>query len=189
MDAAAVPAGGKIMSSVDQAIETQLRNIEKRTGKSLAELTTLIQQSGLTKHGEIRQMIIDTFGLGYGDANSLVHFVQKSSAVHDVKARDLTPNDVVDELYAGPKAALRPIHERVMATVEKFGEFEIAPKKGYLSLRRKRQFAMVGPAAKGRVEVGLNMKGIEPTERLILLPPGGMCQYKVNLTDADQVDA
>jgi len=43
--------------------------------------------------------------------------------------------------------------------------------------------------AKNRVEVGLNMKGLEPTERLILLPPGGMCQYKVNLTAADQVDA
>ena len=32
------------------------------------------------------------------------------------------------------------------------------------------------------------MKSIKPTERLILLPPGGMCNYKVNLTGVDQVD-
>ncbi len=177
------------MSSLDKAVETQLNNIEKKTGKSLVELTALIQASGLTKHSEIRQMIIDKFSLGYGDANALVHFALKSDAKHDVEARGLTSADVVDELYAGPKADLRPIHDRVMAVAESFGEFEIAPKKTYLSLRRKRQFAMVGPAAKNRVEVGLNMKGIDPTERLILLPPGGMCQYKVNLTAADQVDA
>ena len=101
----------------------------------------------------------------------------------------MSNEDVVDELYSGPKADLRPIHDRVMEVVEVLGEFEIAPKKTYLSLRRKRQFAMVGPATKTRVEVGLNMKGIEPTERLILLPPGGMCNYKVNLTDPEQVDA
>ncbi|HAL15930.1 MAG TPA: DUF4287 domain-containing protein [Anaerolineaceae bacterium] len=58
------------MSSVDKAIETQLNNIEKKTSKSLAEWTALIQQSGLTKHAEIRQMLIDRFQLGYGDANT-----------------------------------------------------------------------------------------------------------------------
>ncbi|HEY4693075.1 MAG TPA: DUF4287 domain-containing protein, partial [Bellilinea sp.] len=140
------------MSSVDKAVETQLANIEKRAGKSLVELTALIQTSGLTKHSEIRQMIIDKFSLGYGDANTLVHFALKSDAKHDVEARGLTDADVVDELYAGPKADLRPIHDRVMAAAQSFGEFEISPKKTYLSLRRKRQFAMVGPAAKNRVE-------------------------------------
>lgn len=176
------------MSSVDKAIETQLKNIETRTGKSLAELSELVRQSGLTKHSEIRQLIIDRFGLGYGDANTLVHYVLKSDAKHDVEARGLTNSDVVDELYSGPKADLRPIHDRVMAEIQKLGEFEIAPKKTYLSLRRKRQFAMLGPATKTRVEVGLNMKGIEATERLIQQPPGGMCNYIVKLTNPDQVD-
>jgi len=177
------------MSIVDQAVETQLKNIEIKTGKSREDLAVILRQSGLTKHGELRQLAIAQFGLGYGDANSLAHYVNQSSAVHDVKARALTNEDVVNEFYAGPKAALRPIHDRVMAEIETFGDFEISPKKTYLSLRRKRQFAMVGPATKSRVEVGLNMKGIEPTERLILLPPGGMCNYKVDLTSADQVDA
>ena len=63
------------------------------------------------------------------------------------------------------------------------------PKKGYLSLRRKKQFAMLGPASKGRVEVGLNMKGVQGTERLQEMSPGGMCQYKVFLADPAEVDA
>jgi hypothetical protein len=75
-----------------------------------------------------------------------------------------------------------------MAAVGQFGDFEIAPKKEYVSLRRAKQFAMVGPATQTRVEVGLNMKGVEPTDRLMAMPAGGMCQYKVNLTTAAEVD-
>jgi predicted transport protein len=95
---------------------------------------------------------------------------------------------MLDELYAGAKAHLRPIHEKLMAAVAKLGPFEIAPKKGYVSLRRKKQFATVGPATKTRVDVGLNMKGLQATERLTELPAGSMCQYRVSLMDAKEVD-
>ncbi len=30
---------------------------------------------------------------------------------------------------------------------------------------------------------------MEATDRLIAMPPGGMCQFKVNVTEASQVDA
>ena len=94
----------------------------------------------------------------------------------------------VEEYYSGKNEALRPIHEAVMKRIEKLGEFEIAPKKKYLSLRRKKQFAMVGPGSKGRVEIGLNMKDVQGTDRLESLPPGGMCQYRVFLHEPSDVN-
>lgn len=177
------------MSVVDTAIATQLKNIEKRSGKSLDELAQIVKTSGLSKHGEIRDMLKRDLGLGHGDANTLVHHVLKSDGASAVAEKGQTPDDVTAELYAGPKAALRPIHDAVMAAIGLFGEFEIAPKKTYLSLRRKKQFAMVGPATKTQVEVGLNAKGLSGSERLQELPPKGMCDYKVRVADLAEVDA
>ncbi len=134
-------------------------------------------------------MLIREFGLGYGDATMLVHFALQSDGQSAAQATGASLDDVVDEIYAGVKADLRPIHDRLMAALNQFGEFEVVPKKGYVSLRRKRQFAMIGPATKTRVEVGINSKTMEATDRLIAMPPGGMCQFKVNVTEASQVDA
>lgn len=177
------------MSSVEQAYQTQLKNIQAKTGKTLDELTAIVRASGLTKHGEIRERLKRELGLGHGDANTLAHFCLKSDGERAAEAKGASSSEVLDEIYSGPKAALRPIHERLMTAISQFGPFEIAPKKGYVSLRRKKQFAMIGPASKGRVEVGLNMKGVPATARLIEQPAGGMCQYKVyvtNLAEADQ---
>jgi hypothetical protein len=94
------------MSSVDDAIATQLKNIEKKTGKSLDELSQLVRSSGLVKHGEIRDILKRDLGLGHGDANTLTHLALKSDGASAAAEKDLTPDAVVDELYAGPKAQL-----------------------------------------------------------------------------------
>lgn len=176
------------MSIVDKALETQLKNIQTKAGKSLDQLYALIKKSGLAKHGEIRDMLKKDVGMGHGDANTVVHFYMKSLEPASAQASSASPNAAIDAIYTGPKAHFRPIHDKLMAALNKFGEFEIAPKKGYVSLRRKKQFVMIGPATNTRFEVGLNMKDVKATARLLAMPPGGMCQYKVNLTDVKEVD-
>jgi len=176
------------MNSVDKAIEAQLENIQTRTGKTLDEIFALIRKSDLTKHGEILELLKRDLGVGHGDANRLALAFQQSDGERAAQATKATTDDVVNALYTGAKADLLPIHETLMVAIAELGPFEIAPKKGYVSLRRKKQFAMIGPATKTRVEVGLNMKGVEPTARLVAMPAGGMCQYKVDVTDAREVD-
>jgi hypothetical protein len=176
------------MSSLDKAVATQLSNIQAKTGKSIEELSTAVQQSGLTKHSEIRAMLQRDLGLGYGDANTLVHALLASDGERAAQAKGATSDDIVNELYAGAKAHLRPIHDALMAATTQLGPFEVLPKKGYLSLRRRKQFAMIGPPTKARVDVGLNAKGVPATERLVAMPAGGMCQYTVKITDIAEVD-
>jgi hypothetical protein len=175
------------MSSLDKAVQTQLENIQKKTGKSFDELAEIVHKSGLTKHGEIRDYLKRELGLGHGDANALVHAVLKSDGQRAAEGK--TGDSVLDEIYSGAKAGFRPIHERLISEIDTFGEYEVVPKKGYVSLRRKRQFAMIGPRTNTRFEVGMNAQDFKKSPRLLEQPRGSMCNYIVNLTDVKEVDA
>src|SRR5512144_3059983 len=106
------------MSSLQRAQRTHLDNIQKKTGKSMEELSHLVQKSGLTRHGELRTMVMRELGLGYGDANALVHAVQRSDGERQAEGKPST--EVLDEIYKGTKAPLRPIHEAVMREVSRY---------------------------------------------------------------------
>jgi hypothetical protein len=175
------------MSSLDQAVQSHLNNIQKKTGKSLQEMAVLVKKSGFSKHSEIRAMLMRNQGLSYGDANAVVHAVLSSDGKRQAENKSL--EDVVDGIFSGAKITMRPVYEALMAEISKLGEYEVEPKKGYLSLRRKKQFVMVGPATSKRLDLGLNIKDLPPAKRLVEQPRGSMCNYLVRLTDASQVDA
>jgi hypothetical protein len=166
-----------------------VRNIESKTGKSMEELARVVTASGLTKHGEIRSMLMEKFGLGYGAANTVVHLARKSDGETSAAARGLSGTDVLAEIYADKKAHLRPIHEKFLALTAKLGECEATPKKGYVSYRRKKQFAMVGPKTNSAVEIGFGAKSLPPHARLKEMPPNSMCRYTTRIGSPDEVDA
>ena len=172
------------MADVQKALATQIKNIEARTGKTLDELKLLIQNSGLSKHSEIVGMLKSDLRLGHGDANTVAHLAKDAE-----KAPIASAVDPLDTLYTGPKAVLRPIHDALLAHLNKLGGFESAPKQKYVSYRRKKQFVMIGPATNTRVELGLNIKELPSSQRLEKLPAGQMCNFRVKLTDTAQVDA
>jgi len=91
---------------IDKALATQLANIEKRTGKTVAELVALVQGSGLAKHGEQVAMLKQDLGMGHGDANTIAHMAKRTDS-----AAAVADADPLDEIYVGAKAGLRPIHE------------------------------------------------------------------------------
>lgn len=171
------------MSSPEQARAAQIRNIEAKTGRSVADLRAAAIASGRSKHGEIRAWFIETLGLGYGDANALA----AATLAQEASAPD--QGDPLDQIYAGKKTHLRAVHDRVLSELDAMGPFEIAPKKGYVSLRRKKQFATLGPKTADRAELGINLKAQVGSDRVVAQKPGGMCQYAVALAGPDDVDA
>jgi hypothetical protein len=181
------------MADPAAATITQLKNIQARTGKTIAQLHAAVAASGAAKHGERRSWLMEHFKLGYGDANAVALFIDKPlpnlGGGTPTSAAPGTDDDPLAAIYAGAKAGLRPLHEAVLSQIRAFGDFEEAPKKSYVSLRRKKQFAMVGPATKDSVEIGLNAKDLPAHARLKLQPTGGMCNATTRITSAAEVDA
>jgi hypothetical protein len=181
------------MADPQAALQTQLKNIQAKTGRSITELHALIAASGLAKAGERRTMLMDRLKLGYGDANTVALLYGKPlpdlGGGAPVAAAPAAGGDPLDAIYAGAKAGLRPLHDAVMVAIKAFGAFEEAPKKSYVSLRRKKQFAMVGPATKDAVEIGLNAKDLPPHARLKVQPPGSMCNATTRITGVAEVDS
>ena len=133
------------MATVEEGLKSQLRNIEIATGRSVDDWIALIRASGLTRHSQIVAMLKADHGLSHGAANRL--------ALTALAADAPVAQDPVEELFAGRPREVRAIHDRLWAEVERLGEVEVAPKKGYLSLRRRLQFAMEKPAEIGRAHV------------------------------------
>jgi hypothetical protein len=180
------------MADPQAAVITQLKNIQARTGKTIAELHAAIRSSGLARHGERRSWLMEQFKLGHGDANTVVHFLDKLLPSLDgapAPAPVDAGGDPLDAIYTGAKGHLRPLHEKLQAKIDAFGPHDQAPKKTYISLRRKKQFAMLGPATKDQLELGLNIKTLPADPRLKPQPPGRMCNYTVRFGSEAEIDA
>jgi hypothetical protein len=179
------------MADPQAARLNQLRNIQAKTGKTIVELHRVLATSGLDKVSQYRTLLMERFALGYGDANTVALFYGQPLPSLDGKSStelEAEMGDPLVSIYTGDKAKLLPLHTRVLDMIGTFGPFEESPKKSYISLRRKKQFSMVGPATKDLIEIGLNAKALAPSTRLRLMPPGGMCQYTVRIGSPMDLD-
>lgn len=169
--------------SPEEMAQSMIDNMVEKTGKALPAWLELVGSSGLDKHGKIVGFLKKEHGVTHGYANLIAHHALKA----DGPGSD---EDPVAAQYSGPKAGLRPIYDALMRHIDGFGDdVEPAPKKGYVSLRRKKQFALIQPSTKTRVDVGIQLKSDQTTDRLELSKSwNAMVSHRVRLTEVDQVD-
>ena len=173
------------MAQNDDQAAAMIATLEDRTGKTLPKWLTVVKRSGLQKHGEIVKLLKTEHAMTHGFANLVAHKALASDA-----ASVAATTDLVAAQYAAKKAALRPIYDALVAKVAKFGkDVELAPKKAYVSLRRSKQFGLVQPSTATRVDLGLNLPGVEPEGRLEASGSfNSMCTHRVRLESAADVN-
>jgi hypothetical protein len=169
------------VAKLDDAVQTQIRNIERETGRSMAAWVTLVKASGAERHSEIVAWLKTKHGFTHGNANLVALQTKRGSVLGD-------GDKFVDAMYAGPKEKLRAFHDRVIKVARGFGaDVELAPKQAYVSLRRAKQFGSVGPGPRGQLEIGLNLPGTKAAGRLEAAT--GMFTHRVRLSSVDELDA
>ncbi|HYM66844.1 MAG TPA: DUF5655 domain-containing protein [Patescibacteria group bacterium] len=166
------------MATVAEGISSQLRNIERTYGHSIDELTREIAESGLTKHTDIVAMLKKRYGMAHGAAHRV-----------SLTARDRLGVGAAARAVVVP-AGKDAIYEKLLRMAISLGpDVEQAPKKGYVSLRRRKQFAMLQPGAKW-VNVGLVLPATVSAGRL---EPAGtwnaLFTHRVRVGAASEIDA
>ncbi len=174
------------MSKPEDALASMVANLEKKTGRSLAAWLKLAKGSSKTRHGELVAWLKGEHGLTHGYANLVAHTAFESDAGSATAAGE----DLVASQYAGAKAGLRPVYDRLAKEIRRFGsDVEMSPKKAYVSVRRSKQFAILQPSTATRLDVGLNLKGVAPKGRLEAAGSfNAMCTHRIRVEDAAGVD-
>ena len=168
---------------MDKTVVAMLENLKEKTGHSLEEWKGLISSQNLSKHGEIVKFLKEQHNVTHGYASEIALKALGSDADSSADA-----DEFIVSQYKG-KEHLKAFYDKLMAEIQQFdGDFEIAPKKTYVSLKRKKQFIVLNPASKTRFEIGFNLKGVESQGKLEAEKPNGICSHKINLADISDID-
>lgn len=168
---------------IDKALHTMIINLQAKTGKSLEEWMDVVSKKNLAKYGEIVRFLKDQYAMTHGFANLVAH----KALVQDTSLSEVV-EDQTEKLFKG-KEHLKSLYEALMAKINALGDdIEVAPKKSYVSVRRKKQFATLCPATKTRFELGIQLKGQEAMGKLKVEKPSSMCSHKILLTDFQDID-
>ena len=166
---------------MDKALQTMIDNMPEKTGKSLSEWKKVLKRQSFSKHSEAVNFLKREHNVTHGFANTIVALSKEENE---------SPTDLVQNQYEGKKNLI-PIYESLLAVVKEFGkDVTITPKKTSVSVIRKKQFALIKPATKTRIDLGLKLKDKPTTDRLENSGPfGTMCTHRVKLSNVNEIDS
>ncbi|MFT5520429.1 MAG: hypothetical protein ACI9IA_001022 [Enterobacterales bacterium] len=165
---------------MDKALQTMINNMSEKTGKKLEDWIKILHEKNFDKHSVAVSFLKTEHGVTHGFANTIVTLS---------KDKGESSEDLVSNQYSN-KEQLIPIYEMLLSTVGKFGnDVVITPKKTTVSLIRKKQFALIKPATKTRIDLGLKLKDVEVQGRLENSGSfGTMCTHRIQLQNISDID-
>jgi hypothetical protein len=133
-----------------------------KTGRTLDQWARFVNNSGLDGRQTRIAWLKDEHGLGTNSAWFIVDYAaDKHSWDGDPDVYLQQAERYVEEQYAGPKATLRPIFEKVLAAARKLGkDVKVCPCKTMVPFYRNRVFAEVKAATRTRVELSFALVGV-----------------------------
>jgi predicted transport protein len=174
------------MASPEEMMSAVTDSMKERTGRDVAEWVAVVQGSGVDPLDQkaVRAYLKDEHGLKQN-----TQWAVAFAAAEAAGWRMPTVAEFVEQQYAGPKAALRPIYDRLAAAALGLGgDVSAEGRGGYIPFVRNRQFAAVAVPSRQRVELGLRFADPPPSARLVPASAPGQATHKLSLTTPDEVD-
>jgi hypothetical protein len=174
------------MTSPDDMMAAVTTGLKERTGRDLDEWLEVVEASGLDPLDQkaVRQWL------------KTEHGVPQNSqwAIADAAARAAgwqrpTVEGYAAGQFAGEKAHLRPIYDRIVAAaLEIADDVRLEGRSTYIPLVRARQFAAIAAPTKTRVDLGLRFTDPPANPRLTLAKGFAQVTHKIALSSPEEVD-
>jgi predicted transport protein len=168
--------------------EAIARNLPAKTGRTFQQWVDLVKKAGLATRPERVQWLKSKHQLGAVTANFIAAEAEGRSII-DAYADE---SALLETMYSGEKAALRPIYEELARAARELGkDVDLTVCKTYVGIRKGRQFAMIKPATRTRVDLGLVLPEAKPAGRLLNAGSIGneRMTHRIEIASKKEIDA
>jgi hypothetical protein len=168
--------------------EAIARNLPAKTGRTFQQWVDLVKKAGLATRPERVKWLKSKHQLGTVTANFIAAEAEGRSMIDAYANEDA----LLKNMYAGEKAALRSLYDELARTARKLGgDVDLTVCKTYVGIRRGRQFAMIKPATRTRVDLGLALPEVKPGGRLLKAGSIGneRMTHRIEIVSKREVDA
>jgi hypothetical protein len=142
---------------------SSITNLKEKTGRTLDEWVAILKKSGPTTEKERRAWLKEKYGL----TTNYAWFVAERAEGRGT-LEDYDPEGMVDVMFSGGKAPLRPIYEELLAFGLSLGtDVKACPCKTIVPFYRKHVFAQIKPSTRSRIDLGLALRDLKPAGPLI----------------------
>jgi hypothetical protein len=174
-------------------VQNTLASLKTKTGRSLEEWVAFINRQGPPAEAERRAWLKDTHKLGTNYAWWLAErSVGKGGEDDSPEAYLKAAVGYVEAQYAGKKAPLKPIYDRLLKMGLKLGkDVKACPCKTMVPLYRTHVFAEIAPKSQTRIDLGLSLRGRKPPKRLVPAPhpeKKDRITHTIPLTSVNEID-
>jgi len=168
-------------------------DLPEKTGKSLDQWIALVKKSGPSTEKERREWLKTQHKLGTNYAAAIAERAGgKGSELEDPAAYLEAAEKYVEQMFGGPKAALRPIYFELLQLSLKLGkDVKACPCRTIVPLYRNHVFAQIKPATRTRIDFGFALGGLRAAGRLI--DTGGYAKkdritHRIPITSIEDID-
>ncbi len=168
--------------------------LKENTGRSLEEWRCLLAQQSLATEKDRRAWLKEKHGLGLNYASCIAELsAGDKEDLISPEAYLRAAERYVEKMFAGPKAALRPIYDALVKAGRALGkDVRVCPCRTMVPLYRNHVFAQIKPSTRARIDFGLALRDTKTPKRLI--DTGGFAKkdritHRIEIGSPDEIDA